>query len=188
MNQASFTIRKTKLLKELKNIAKALGRMSKANKLTVAELTITDGTLTIVIPGAKFELDCETKSTAKATLDFFYFKDIIETSKGANIEALINDNTIKIGITCYKAQTTFFEDDSILRSIKLPINYTDWHLLKMKNSGYTIEELRFNSLEFKIYHAENRLKYNLSKAKEYLGLYGVTAKEIADLVDKKLNI
>ena len=43
MNQANFTIRKTILLKEIKNIAKALGRRSKANMKTVIELTVTDG-------------------------------------------------------------------------------------------------------------------------------------------------
>ena len=188
MNQASFSIRKSKLLNELKNVAKALGRMTKYNKQTVIELTITDNKLTIVIPGAKFELECETKSTAKASLGFFYFKDIVETSKGINIEVIVNDNAIKIGLAIFKAQTTFFEDDSILRSIKLPINYTDWHLLQMNNKGYTIEELRFNNLEFEIYHAKNRLQYNLSKAKEYLGIYGITSKELIDLVDKKINI
>ena len=188
MNQASFIIRKTILLKELKNIAKALGRMTRANKQTVVELTITDDKLTIVIPGAKFELDCETKSTAKASLGFFYFKDIVETSKGLSFEAIINDNTIKIGLARFKAQTTFFEDDSILRSIKLPINYTDWHILQMDNKGYTIEELRFNNLEFEIYHAKNRLEYNISKAKEYLGVYGISTKEIEVFVSTKINI
>jgi hypothetical protein len=188
MNQASFTIRKTILLKELKNIAKALGRMTKANKQIVVELTITDDKLTIVIPGAKFELNCETKSTAKASLGFFYFKDIVETSKGLIIDALINDNTLKIGLANYKAQTTFFEDDSILKSIKLPINYTDWNILQMANKSYTIEELRFNNLEFEISYAKSRLAYNLSKAKEYLSIYGITLKELAELVDKKINI
>jgi len=188
MNQASFTIRKTILLKELKNIAKALGRMTRANKQTVVELTITDGKLTIVIPGAKFELDCETKSTAKASLGFFYFKDIVETSKGLSFEAIIYDNAIKIGLASFKAQTTFFEDDSILRSIKLPINCTDWHLLQMNNKGYTIEELCFNNLEFEIYNAKNRLEYNISKAKEYLGVYGISTKEIEVFVSTKINI
>jgi hypothetical protein len=188
MNQASFSIRKSKLLNELKNIAKALGRMTKYNKQTVIELTITDNQLTIVLPGAKFELDCDTKSTAKAALGFFYFKDIVETSKGINIEVIVNDNAIKIGLASFKAQTTFFEDDSILRSIKLPLNYTDWHLLRMDNKGYTIEELRFNNLESDIYYAKKRLTYNISKAKEYLEVYGFSTKELEVLVSKKIKI
>ena len=34
-----------------------------------------------------------------------------------------------------KVETTFFETDKILRSIKMPINYTDWHLLRLENEG-----------------------------------------------------
>ena len=187
MNQASFNIRKAMLLKELKNIAKALGKMSKVNVKTVVELTITDGILTIVIPGAKLELECQTKSTAKVSLGFFYFKDIIEATKDINIEAIINDNAIKIGLASYKVQTTFFEDDSILRSLKLPINYYDRHLLKLNCGGYTIEELRFNNLEFEIHHAKNRLKYNLEKAKQFLSIYGITIMELEELINKKIN-
>lgn len=188
MNQASFSIRKSKLLKELKNFAKALGRMSKSNKETVIELTITDNMLTLVIPGAKFELDCKTISTAKASLGFFYFKDIIETSKGVNIDVIVNDNTLKVGLAKFKAQTTFFENDSILRSIKLPINYTDWHLLQMGNKGYTIEELRFNNLEYELYCAKRRLTYNIQKARDYLGVYGISTKELEVLINQKIDI
>ena len=58
----------------------------------------------------------------------------------------------------------------------------------MDNKGYTIEELRFNNLEFELYHAKNRLKYNISKAKEYLGVYGISTKEIEVFVSTKINI
>ena len=47
-----------------------------------------------------------------------------------------------------KVETTFFETDKILRSIKMPINYTDWHLLRLENEGYTPEELEFNKLDY----------------------------------------
>jgi hypothetical protein len=43
MNQASFKIKKSKLLNELKKITKALGPISKCNRYTELELTITDG-------------------------------------------------------------------------------------------------------------------------------------------------
>jgi len=188
MNQTSFIIRKSKLLNELKNIAKALGRISRANMKIVIELTVTDGLLTIVIPGAKFKLECETKSTAKATMGFFYFKDIIQTSKDLKIEVIINDNAIKIGLASYNAQTTFFENDSILRSIKLPINYTHYHLLQLDNKGYTIEELRFNNLEFEVYYAKKALKDNIFQAKELLSVYGVKTIELEEIINKKIEL
>ena len=188
MNQASFTIQKATLSNGLKNIVKVIGKMSKTNVHTVVELTITDGLLTIIIPGAKLELECQTNSTAKVTLGFFYFTDIIEASKESYVDAFILDNTIKIGLASYNAKTTFFENDSILRSIKLPINYTDYHLLNLDSKGYTIEELRFNNLEFEIHHAKKRLKSNTNKAKNLLSVYGITKKEIEELIDKKIKL
>ena len=187
MNQASFSIQKSKLLNELKSMAKTLGRASKYTTATVLELTITDNKVTLVIPGAKFELDCKTKATAKATIGFFYFKDIVQNSKEGQLEVVILDKVIKVGITSFHAQTTFFEDDSILRSIKLPINYTDLHLLQLDNKGYTIEELRFNNLEFEIHYAKKNLRTNILKAKTLLGVYGVSKKEIEDLINQKIN-
>lgn len=188
MNQASFTIKKSKLVEELKNMTKSLGRVSKYTKSTILELTITDDLLTLVIPGIKLEMECKTKSTAKASIGLYYFKDIIQTFNGLDITCNISNDEIKIGGTTVNCQTTFFETDSILRSIKLPINYTDLHILQLENNGYTIEELRFNELEFVVYHAKKNLKKNIRNTKDILGVYGFTAKEIEELIDKKIRL
>lgn len=93
-----------------------------------------------------------------------------------------------MGVTKVTALTTFFEDDSILRSIKLPINYTDWHLLQLEQKGFTLEELRFNNLEFAVFNAGKRLKRNVNKVKDILGIYGITKQEIEDLIASKVDI
>ncbi|MEC5166736.1 hypothetical protein RCH18_002484 [Flavobacterium sp. PL11] len=188
MNHSSFIVKKEALVQELKNINKALGRKSKYNIQTVLELTITDNMLTLVVPGVKITIDCKTINTCKASIDFFYFKDIIDNTISKEIECIIRGNELQIGKTIFKVQTTFFENDSILRSIKLPINYTQWHVLQLEHKGYTLEELQFNNLEFVMYYAKKDLKKNILKAKEILGLYGVTFKEIEELVEKKIKI
>ncbi|RAR73715.1 hypothetical protein [Flavobacterium aciduliphilum] len=108
MNHSSFTINKSKLLKELNLIAKVIGRKSKQTKNIVAELTITDNLLTIVLPGIKETIECFTFSSAKATLRFYYFKDLIETSNNPEIECTIFDNELRIGTTAIAVKTTFF--------------------------------------------------------------------------------
>lgn len=188
MKQASFTIKKTTFLKELKTISKALGKKSKYNLGTVLELTITDNLLTLVIPGIKLQVPCTTNSTAKASLGFYYFIDIIESSAFKVIECQFHDNEMKIGTTSFKVQTTFFETDSILRSIKLPINYTDYHVLQLEYKGYTLEELQFNQLEFKLHHAKKSLQYNLEKAHDILRYYGVNRTELKNLVEMKIKL
>ncbi|MBP7397285.1 MAG: hypothetical protein KA933_10015 [Flavobacterium sp.] len=87
-----------------------------------------------------------------------------------------------------KVETTFFETDKILRSIKMPINYTDWHLLRLENEGYTPEELEFNKLDYQVYCAKRNLKSNIHKTVELLNLYGINKKEIEEFVNKKLNL
>ena len=109
MNQACFKIRKSKLINELKKITKALGPVSKWNKYATIELTITDGLLTLVVPGIRLEVKCETTSTAKATLGLFYFRDIIKNWANLHLECFIHDNVFKIGVTSIKAQTTFLK-------------------------------------------------------------------------------
>ncbi|CAM3774347.1 hypothetical protein FLGE108171_14560 [Flavobacterium gelidilacus] len=188
MNKASFKIRKSKLKNELANMRKAYRAISKRTASRVLEMTITDNLLTLVIPGAKLEVPCETFSTAKATIDFLYFYDIIKTWEGLLIEINFIEDEMQIGKTKIKVQTTFFENDSILRSIKLPLNYTDWHLLKLEQRGYTIEELRFNKLNGEVENAHHRLKYNVSYIKDVLGIYGISSKEILDLIEQKIKL
>lgn len=187
MNQASFTIRKSKLERELIKIAKTLGAASKWNQSTVIELTITDGLLTLVVPGSRIEVKCETKSTAKATIGFFYFKNIVQTWNNIIIECFILDNVIKIGVTSFKAKSTFFESDRILRSIKLPMNYSVYHLLQLENRGFTPEEIDFNGLEFAVHQAKKDFKLTVRKTKELLKIYGVTAAEIEELLNSKIR-
>lgn len=188
MHKASFTIRKSKLKAELNKIRKAIGSPGKFKNYYVLELTITDNLLTLVVPGIKLEVPCETISTAKATLNSYYFYDIVKTWEGIFLECIFTDNQMQMGVTKINVQTTFFEDDSILRSIQLPINYTDWHLLQLEQKGFTLEELRFNDLEFTVYHAQRRLKRNINKVTELLKVYGFTKKEIEELITNKINI
>ena len=188
MNNASFTVIKSSLLEELLKMTKTLGRISKAKKNIILELTITNNLLALVIPGIKLEIKCETKGTAKAAIGLYYFKDIFENSNGSKVEFNISDNEIKIGGTTVNCQTTFFKTDRILRSIKLPINHTDLHILQLENNGYTIEELRFNELEFVVYQAQKNLKKNIRNTKEILSVYGFTTKEIEELIDKKIKM
>lgn len=185
MNEARFTIRKSILNRELVKMAKSLSTINRGGTI---EFTIIDNSVTLVTPGIKVELPCKTISTAKFTFGFFYFKEIIKDWKTPIIEFVITDNNMRIDKSHFKVQTTFFENDSILRSITLPINYTGYHLLQLEPKGFTLEELRFNSLEFEVDRAERSLKSNITKTIALLGIYGVTKKEIEELVQSKINL
>jgi hypothetical protein len=60
----------------------------------------------------------------------------------------MQDHEFKIGVTSTKAQTIFFENGSILKSINLLIYYSDLHLLQLEHKEFTAEEIDLNKLEF----------------------------------------
>jgi hypothetical protein len=108
--------------------------------------------LTLVIPGVRLELKSVITGTAKATLGLYYFRDVIKNWNNLHLECLIFNSEFKISVTSIKPKTTFFENDSILRSINLPINYSEMHLLQLEHKGFTAEEIDFNKLEFELYY------------------------------------
>lgn len=187
MHSSSFTIKKSVLLNTLKELTKVLSKVSKS-KFASLEMTVTDGKLTLVIPGSKYILECETKGTAKGTITLSYFLDIIKTQRPPLITCKFTDETIEIMGLFIKIQTTFFESDKILRSIKMPINYTDWHLLRLENEGYTPEELEFNKLDYQVYCAKRTLRLNILKTVSLLEVYGISKKEIEDFINKKIDL
>jgi hypothetical protein len=56
------------------------------------------------------------------------------------IECTTLDKENKMGETSIRVQITFFETDSILRSIHLPINYSNLHLLQFKNEALLLKK------------------------------------------------
>ncbi len=185
MNNCTFTTKRIQLLPLLTKIAKPL-KLSKARiKNTVLELTITDDLITLVIPGAEMNLKCKTKGTAKATIGLLYFTDIIKNNE-PNINCVFTDGQLSINGLSIQVKTTFFENDSILRSIKMPLNYTDCHLLQLPQKGFTVEEIRFNNLQAELTSAKRRIKTNITKAHTLLQLYGVNREEIENLVHAKV--
>lgn len=152
------------------------------------EITLVDGNVTLAIPGAIFGFKCETKGTAKASLLFRNLFSIIEHHYAEEIVVEFYDEALRFGAVQVKAKTVFFHNDSVLRTIILPNNYTDLDLLLLKNEGYTEEELKFNNLLSVIDQAERRVYYNIRKASLYLREYGVMPKEIKKLLVEKLGI
>ena len=122
------------------------------------------------------------------SLPFYYFFDIIESDKEDRICVTITNETMQINNLIINAQTTFFEDDKILRSIKLPVNYDDSFLLKLETQGYTNEELTFNRLGATILMAKRRKNNNLQNALYYLETYGIKYDDLEKIVNEKLNI
>lgn len=184
----SFTA-KSKEFKKLLEKLKVFYKYRRAEQIrATCEITLTNGLVTLAIPGAVFNMNAETKGTAKATLPFSKLYSIIDHHSYEEIRVEFLDQLLIFGSVQAKAQTTFFLTDKILRTIRLPINYTDLDLLRLKTEGYTKEELDFNNLTGMIEQAERRVYYNIRRAAGYLREYGIMPKEIKSFLMERLSI
>ena len=178
--------KKSKLIVTLKHLkAVVKGKSAKSLKM-ICEITITDGQAAFAIPGAIFTLTCKTKGVAKLTIPFLYLWDIIKNHNSPDIAMIINKGEVTLGPVTFMATTCFIEDDKILRTIQLPINYTDADLLRLTKQGYTQEELDFNRMTKMINDARKRLDDRIKKAAELFKDLGVTKEEIQVIVDAKI--
>ena len=182
------TISTTKkdLLQTLKYLKIALKSSSFKDNNVVCEITITKSKATFAVPGAIFSLICDTKGVAKVTLPFIHLFEIIKSFSTTIIDITIEKDLFKIGTFSFPVKTTFIEDDSILRTIALPLNFTDIDILLLQKKGYTDEELAFNDTDSKIDDAVKRMNNNIEVAYNVLKFYGVSLSEISDLVNSKL--
>jgi hypothetical protein len=152
------------------------------------EITLTDGNVQLAIPGAIFNFKCQSKGTAKATMEFRKLYNLIDHHSYDELYVEFFDGSLRFGSVILEAKTVFFKNDSILKTINLPDKYTDLDLLLMKNEGYTNEELEFNNISGIIEMAERRVYYNLRRSAGYLREYGITPQEIKKLLVEKLGI
>ncbi len=183
----TFTVSRKELLVNLKKFKAAKGKRAKEIKI-ICEITVTNGKITIVLPGMELYLPCKTTGGgAKIAVKYFYFLDIVKGITDTEPEFKVTQGTITVGILTFYCQTWFFPNDRILRSIQLPINYSDKDLLLLRNGRYTDEELEFNKMTFKIEQAEDNLKSNIMSTYNKLKEYGVNYSEIEEMVNNKLK-
>lgn len=183
---ASFRILKNELLKVLKQMQRI--EKSAKKKLSTLEVTIIDNYLQLAIPGIQLNINAATKGSAKFSVRLWYFADIIKTEQDSTLHFELTENHLALRLLSFPVMTTFFETDRILRSINLPLNYTDMDLAKLLLSGkYTDEEVSFNNLDAEAADAMRRVKANISKIVLLMKKYGFKKSEVEEMIFTKLK-
>jgi len=185
-NKATFRVLKNELLVVLKQLQKLEKTVRK--KLSTIEVTIIDDHIQMAIPGVQLQINAATKGSAKFTVRLWYLADIIKAEKDASLDFELLDNQLKLRVFTFPVLTTFFETDRILRTINLPVNYTDMDLVKLCLSGkFTDEEISFNKLDKIATEAMQKTKADISKIFFLMKKYGFNKKEIEELILNKLK-
>lgn len=179
---------KRDVLEVLKPLKVVLSGRRAMLRLVRCEVTVTDGKVTFSVPGIENALFCETKGVGRFTAPYWYLLDIFKNHKGSEITLIIRPNEVTAGIVSFTANTTYFKDDTILRTIQLPINFTDGDILGIfKDEGYTLQELEFNKILPQIREAKAQLDGCIVKAFEHLKNYGISKEDVEKMVYGKID-
>lgn len=182
----SFRVSKNELLKVLKQMLRV--EKSAKKKLSTLEVTIIDNYLQLAIPGIQLNINAATKGSAKFTVRLWYFADIIKAEQDNTLHFDLTENRLSLRTLSFPVMTTFFETDSILRSINLPVNYSDTDLAKLLLSNkYTDEEIVFNNLDKEAVKTMRKVKADISKIFLMIKNYGFNRKEVEELILNKLK-
>ncbi|RIJ46305.1 hypothetical protein D1614_19050 [Maribellus luteus] len=91
----------------------------------------------------------------------------------------VNETTVDV-------VTWFFQDDSILRSIDLPVNYDTVDILRLSQK-YTKEEIEFNKLTEEHRQAQNKLYEDIIKVRRILKKYLIGEGDITNFIISNIN-
>lgn len=186
---ATFTCKTSELRKALKGMQPALPKNRAFARSYLCEITVLDGKIRLVLLGIEYFVACRvTKSTCKFILPFVYFHQIVKDYEGRIFNAFIEPGILRWGNSNSKdVDTTFFEDDSILRSIDMPINPLPQDFIQ-QGETHTVEELKFNDMYGSVLYFERKMERDIGRATHYLSVYGVTEKEVRALIEGKRKV
>lgn len=178
-------VKRTKLQKILKQLRAGAFPKKRVIKER-CEVTVTDNLITLKTPWAQFSLEAETMGTARASFPLNGAHDILATYKEASITITLLEDRVRFQNFNFSANTCFFEDDKILRSIVLPVNNSEGDILRLLDGRYTPEELKFNQLWTQAVSTEERFKSALYAAYLKLKPYGINNDELESFVKSKV--
>ncbi len=177
---ARFSCKTSDLRESLKFLSNAVPKNARGRNYQ-CEITVKQNEVQFRVIGALHTIYCKSSGPVKVTITFYGFNKIIGSMDNKTTEFVITDNILSIGNLSIRADTCFFEDDKILRSINLPINYSVSDILKLKLK-YTPEELTFNKLNSLYEKIYQTMINDIDQVSRKLIKYGFTHKEIEQMV------
>ena len=173
-----FTANRLQVLETLKRLKVAFGKDFTKAAISSCEITVTSTKATFAVPGAYFSAPCEANGAAKAIVPFLVFFKLIQTENQETIEMKLEPSRVWLGNLSFSAETWFFPNDRILRTIQLPMYYTLIDLVQLTKQNYTKEELEFNKIPQRINEASQGLDKAITSCFNKLKGYGIKRNEV----------
>lgn len=183
-NKCMMTCNTRELKDTMRFLSVAVPKTAKG-KLYNCEITIKTNEVIFVVIGASKSVYCKTVSPAKVSLSFRHLYEVIKDMTTVLTHIEVKDSALSIGNITLNAKTCFFEDDSILRSIQLPMKYTPVDLFRAWDL-YTEEELEFNGLTDISNKVFIRCLNDIQTVFKALKKYGFTRERVENIIYTKI--
>ncbi|MBW6489619.1 MAG: hypothetical protein K0B15_00360 [Lentimicrobium sp.] len=179
----------TEGLSQILNRLKIVQKLNKGKKkVLMCEVTVKKGCIELSTPGLFQVLEARTSGTCKFVIPVSFFTKVVASYKNDYLNFAVSKGMLEMENYICNANTTFFEDDSVLRSIQLPINFKSSDLLPLTGIEYTKEELEFNNLAPHVEKAKRKLVMDLLAASQMLSDYDISYKELKAYTCDRLKI
>jgi hypothetical protein len=182
--KAAFSC-KTKDLRELIKFLKAGLKKTWMEERPYCEITVKTNEVDFAVEGARKTLYCEAIGPGRVTISFAYFLHLIQDRPRVQTKISVGDDFMNINETTVVVTTWFFQDDSILRSIDLPLNYGIADILRLP-FRYTEKEIEFNDLAADYENACGTLNYDTESITSRLKKYGISKDEVEKFIHEKI--
>ena len=182
--KAAFSC-KTKDLREIIKFLKAGLKKTWMEERPYCEITIKTNEVEFAVEGAKKTLYCKALGPGRITISFAYFLHLVQDRPRVQTKISVGDDFMTINETTITVTTWFFEDDSILRSIDLPVNYGIADVLRLPFQ-YTEQEIEFNKLDAEYMNACVTLNYDTKQITRRLKKYGISKDVVEEFIHSKI--
>ena len=180
-------IKYEELQSALNQIKRIKVKQSKKKQNFIMHLMIKQNTLELDATGMAFDIPCKCDRIMTLLVPFQPFFVLIKDLDEEWIKIEFDNNYINLGNRRIENPFIKVEHPENLRRIKLPINYNITELLSLRDR-YSIEELEKNNIYEDLLQAEEKLNEDINQAVDFLKKYGITHKELSNIIDRKVQL
>lgn len=182
--KAGFSI-ETKELRRFLKLLKTTWKTTWKEEKPYCEITIKSNNLEFVLAGIKQTIKCEAWGPARIVISFMHFDHLVNDRPILKTKVVVGDDFMSVNETTVCVQTWFFKNDSILRSIDLPVNFKITDILRLSEK-YTKEEIEFNKLSIEYRKAHDKLYDDIQKINRILKPYNISNDKVQEFIYKLL--
>ncbi len=175
----------TKDLRQLLKFLKAGLKKTWMNDRPYCEITIKTNEVQFAVEGARKSLFCKADGPGRVTISFAYFLHLVNDRPRVQTKVAIGDDFMIMNETTVVVTTWFFQDDSILRSFDLPVNYGITDVLRL-SQRYTEQEIEFNKLQTEFKSAFSTLANDTKLTVRRLKKYGISKDDVEEFIHGKI--